>query len=226
MKKWINIWTDASLSSLLIPKHRIVKQCVHVIFQLNNLKKHMGVVFFCEAPQWVQKSVMSTCCSVTDSLPNTLWKRCDTVNPSPSGTLNKVKLICKYLTRAWYKNKPSSSRLTLRGPAWHSLNPMDDSEPCLAHRSCTQRLVLKSCDWPFVAALNCLSSCQHTAQSSRFTQSLSLNFWPLQCLPLFDKTPLFEICDYRRCSGQFCHAKFTCLVFIVWLSLPLPGPHT
>lgn len=102
--------------------------------------------------------------------------RSNTVNPSPSGTSSRSKqLICKYLTQAWYKNKPSSSQQTPCGPAWHSLNPMDDSEP---NQSSTQSLILKGCDRPFKAALNRLSTCQYTARSPCFTHTLSLNFWP------------------------------------------------
>lgn len=48
----------------------------------------------------------------------------------------------------------------------------------------------------------------------------------LLCLSRLDKAPLFESRDYRRCSGQLCHTKFTCLVFIVWPLLSHSSPHT
>ncbi len=54
----------------------------------------------------------------------------------------------------------------------------DDSEPYLNHQSSTRSLILKSCDRPFGAALDRLSTCQCAAQSPFFTHTLSLNFWP------------------------------------------------
>lgn len=162
---------------------------------------------------------MSTYHAVTDSSPNTLWYS----KPFPIWNFEQVrtksKANSKYLTSAWYKNKPS---ILL---AWRRLIPMDDSEPYMTHRSVTQGLILKSCDQPFEADLNRLSTCQYPARSLCFTHT-TIKLLTLPRLSLFDKTLLFESWDYWWCSGQLCHTKFTCLVFIVWSLLLISSPHT
>lgn len=156
---------------------------------------------------------MSTYYAVTDSFANSLWYS----KPFPiwscePGQNKKVKLIFKYLTRAWYKNKPSG-RSRLRAD---SLNRPDDSEPYLAHQRSARGLILKSCDRPFVAALNRLSTCQRRCPAAALhtlaiikllTSALSVTPWQNKAIWLGQ--------DYCRCSGQLCHAEFTCLVLIV-----------
>lgn len=123
---------------------------------------------------------MSTYHSVTDSLPNTLWySKLFPIWNFKWVKTEKRKTNFKYLTWAWFKNKPSSSRQTPGvGLLDTLLNPMDDSEPYLTHRFGTRTLILKSCDRPVEAAMNCLSARQYPAQSLCFTHTQSLNFWP------------------------------------------------
>ncbi len=156
----------------------------------------------------------------------------DTVNPSPSGTSSrlkqkkKVKLISKYLTQAWCKNKspgsqqtPHGAALTLESDGWWFRTL---SEPSVQHSESDLKELwptIRGSSGPFVyMPMRCPVAVLHTHTIIKLLTPLRLS--------LFDKTPLFEFCDYCRCSGQPCHTKFTCLVFIVWLPLSLSSPHT
>ena len=146
---------------------------------------------------------MVTYSSVSDSLPNTLWY--SKLFP----IWNFKQLICKYLTRAWYKNKPCSSQQTPRGPGWCSFNPTDDSEP----------------NWPISPAQELWPAIQGSSEPFVYmpihcpvTHTLSLNFWPCcVCHPLTKRCPLSSVTTVDVVSHWVYMSCLYCLVGVISL---------